>query len=121
MTPGGAVTESGQVITLPTSGSKTGNTLITSTLSLGQQGQITSVLIGGQTLTAGGKVTVGGDVLSLASTGGASGIMVVSTVTVMGSLPTTTKKSGAEGVYMPLTFLGGQVLLVVLGAFWGLY
>ncbi|CZR51259.1 uncharacterized protein PAC_01134 [Phialocephala subalpina] len=131
LTPGGAVTQSGEVITLPSAsstptqtqtgkntGTTTGrNTLVTSTLSLGQQGPITSVLIGGQTLTAGGRVTVGGDVLSLASGGGSSGIVVVSTVTVMGTAPSSTKKSAASMARVA----GRHVVLSVFGVVLAVY
>lgn len=130
LTIGGAVTESGQVITLPTPTSTLSpstlakstdgtNTLVTKTLSLGQQGQITSVVIGGQTLTAGGKVTVGGDVLSLASTGGASGIVVVSTVTVQGAGPTASKKGSASAMRVSRFWIWSQVLGVFGMVIWG--
>ncbi|KAL5321204.1 hypothetical protein ACEPPN_012016 [Leptodophora sp. 'Broadleaf-Isolate-01'] len=91
LSPGSAVTISGQVISL----SPTGNAVIVNgatatrnptTFSTEIQAPITSLVVAGQTLTAGGRVTVGGDVLSLA--GGA--ITVIGTVTVGGGEVTAT-------------------------------
>lgn len=101
MTPGGAVTFSGEVVTLPSptpspttteSGSGSGTntimgtrSMVTSTISLNQQGgEVSSLVIAGHTLTAGGVITVGPDVLSLVP----GGLVVVSTVTVQGVAPT---------------------------------
>ncbi|KAG4441316.1 hypothetical protein IFR05_003179 [Cadophora sp. M221] len=102
LSPGSAVTVSGQVISL----SPTGNAVIVNgatptrnptTFSTEIQAPITSLVVAGQTLTAGGRVTVGGDVLSLS--GGA--ITVIGTVTVGGgevtATPTPTGKKSLAG------------------------
>ncbi|KAE8441155.1 hypothetical protein EG329_005811 [Mollisiaceae sp. DMI_Dod_QoI] len=130
LSAGGAVTLSGEIITLPSASSslQTGTgtkSIITSTLTLSPgspQGPITSLLIAGQTLTAGGKITVGADVLSLASGSGsgagkATGVMVVSTITVMGkAAPTESKKSaGVRWGGKGWVVWGLVVLGVVLG------
>ncbi|KAG9246678.1 hypothetical protein BJ878DRAFT_416414, partial [Calycina marina] len=83
---------------------------------------VSSIIIGGQTLTAGGRVTVGGDILSLAPQG--TGIVVIGTVTIGSgvAIATTTedpkKKSAAPGKpasISPFTLLGLQFILFFIG------
>ncbi|KAL2072804.1 hypothetical protein VTL71DRAFT_12147 [Oculimacula yallundae] len=125
LSPGSAVTISGQVISL----SPTGNAVIVNgatptqnptTFSTEIQAPVTSLVVAGQTLTAGGRVTVGGDVLSLA--GGA--ITVIGTVTVAGeqavvtAKPTGKKSLGGRLESTSSILMALQVLFVFgLGAF----
>jgi hypothetical protein len=110
LTPGGVITVSGTVLSLP--GPTTPVTLVTSTRGLAGQGPVTSVVIAGQTLTAGGRVTVGGDVLSLAPSG--TGIVVIGTVTVDVAAATgTSGKKNSGGRSSSLSF-GIQLLTVGL-------
>ncbi|KAK0100319.1 hypothetical protein ONS95_008277 [Cadophora gregata] len=125
LSPGSAVTISGQVISL----SPTGNAVIVNgatatpsrtTFSTEIQAPITSLVVAGQTLTAGGRVTVGGDVLSLS--GGT--IKIIGTVTVGGgdatftATPTGKKKSaGVRVESSSLVYMTVQISVMLgLGA-----
>lgn len=94
---------------------------MTSTVSLASVVPLSSLVIGGQTLSAGGTVTEGGDILSLAA--GGTGIVVVGTMTVGAGSPTETAKKKSAGVKSIGMGAGGwamvylQVSLVVL-ALW---
>ena len=126
LSPGSAVTISGQVISL----SPTGNAVIVNgatatrnptTFSTEIQAPVTSLVVVGQTLTAGGRVTVGGDVLSLA--GGA--ITVIGTVTVGGGEATATatptgkkKSSGVRLSSSSWIYIAVEIFFVFgMGAF----
>ncbi|KAG4033366.1 hypothetical protein MFRU_005g03760 [Monilinia fructicola] len=96
--PGSVITVDGSTLSL----SPTGNAVVvnansgfvTQTASLASVVPVSSLVIGGQTLTAGGTVTEGGDILSLAA--GGTGIVVVGTMTVGagGATEGAKKKSG---------------------------
>ncbi|KIN04128.1 hypothetical protein OIDMADRAFT_18200, partial [Oidiodendron maius Zn] len=81
---------------------------------------ITSVVLGGQTLTNGGIVTVGGDILSLGPSG--TQIMIIGTVTVGGvstatATGTNSNKNAGEKIGASIGLMALQFSVVVL-AFW---
>ncbi|EPE32388.1 hypothetical protein GLAREA_07521 [Glarea lozoyensis ATCC 20868] len=89
--PGGAITESGRIYTLPAPTPKP--TTFQTNVALGTSA-ITNINVAGQTLTAGGRITVGNDILSIAPDG--TGVIIIGTVTIGGGESTATATSGRK-------------------------
>ncbi|KAG9236917.1 hypothetical protein BJ875DRAFT_455243 [Amylocarpus encephaloides] len=93
--PGSAITESGQIITIPPpSPTLTGLASTTLTSVVVTKAPITSIAVAGQTLTAGGRITVGGDILSISPDG--TGVIIIGTVTVGGGEATATASADKD-------------------------
>jgi hypothetical protein len=122
LTPGGVITYDGESISLsPSDGVVIVNpasqtTFITSTGI--PVSAITSLVLGGQTLTNGGIVTVGGDIVSLAASG--TQIMISGTVTVGGGVSTATAtgtnahKNAGEKIGSSIGLVTLQISFIVL-------
>jgi hypothetical protein len=121
LTPGGVITYDGESISLsPSDGVVIVNpalqtTFITSTGI--PVSAITSLVLGGQTLTNGGIVTVGGDILSLAASG--TQIMIIGTVTVGGvstatATGTNAHKNAGEKIGSSIGLVTLQISFIVL-------
>lgn len=89
---------------------------VTSTASLQEVVPVSSLMIGGQALTAGRIVTQGGDILSLAA--GGTGIVVIGTKTVGAVGQTEEPKKKSAGVRGKSVGMGMGLGLVMKG--WGI-